>query len=338
MPPIIKPIALKQGDAIGIIAPAGPVNRERFDRALERLRSRDFKLKFYGDVYRCSGYLAGDDDTRANELMAAFADPETTAVWCARGGYGVMRLLDRIDFDVIRQNPKVFVGFSDITALHIAIHQLTGLVTFHGPNVQDGFGKPDGMPPANEAALWQNVCGQTTVGQSSSRVGHAGKQFTAAYTYDLCAGGNTAPGMIGGGVAVGLLIGGNLAVLCGTLGTPFEIETEGRLLFLEDIGERLYRIDRYLTQLRLAGKLNKVVGVLLGDFSYDASDQHEDAADIARFLQEFFSPLGIPVLAGFPAGHEAINLTFPIGGLVELDAASGRVTLPESPTTPGTTK
>ena len=114
-------------------------------------------MKTYGDIYRSRGYLAGDDATRAEELMAAFADPETAAVWCARGGYGVVRLLERIDFDVIRRNPKVFVGFSDITVLHIAIQQRTGLVTFHGPNLQDGFGKPDDMPAANEAALWRAV-------------------------------------------------------------------------------------------------------------------------------------------------------------------------------------
>lgn len=331
MPSLIKPIALKKGDAIGIVAPAGPISRERFDRALGRLRSRGFELKFYGDIYRSAGYLAGDDATRANELMAAFADPETAAVWCARGGYGVMRLLDRIDFDVIRHSPKVFVGFSDITALHIAINQQTGLIIFHGPNIQDGFGKPDDIPQENESALWQNVCGRATADPPLNQVGHASAQSAGTYTYDLRAGGNAAPHTIRGGVATGWLIGGNLAVLCGMLGTPFEIETAGRILFLEDIGERLYRIDRYLTQLRLAGKLNGAVGVLLGDFSYDATDQREDSADIARFLQEFFSPLGIPVLAGFPAGHEAINLTLPIGGLVELDAAAGRVTLLESP-------
>ncbi len=338
MPPLIKPFTLKKGDAIGIIAPAGPINRERFDRALGRLRSRGFEFKFYGDIYRSSGYLAGDDDTRANELMAAFADPETAAVWCARGGYGVLRLIDRIDFDVIRQNPKAFVGFSDITALHVAINQRAGLITFHGPNIQDGFGKPDDMPPPNELALWQNLCGQAAIGQSLHPVDQAGPQSTAAYEYDLHASANAAPRTIRGGVATGPLIGGNLSVLCGMLGTPFEVETEGQILFLEDIGERLYRVDRYLTQLRLAGKLNEVAGVLLGDFSYDATDQREDSADIARFMQEFFSPLGIPVLAGFPAGHEAINLTLPIGGLVELDADAGRVTLLESPVTPTTTK
>ena len=333
MTAIVKPAALMQGDALGIVAPAGPIDRVRFDRALGRLRSRGFELKFYGDIYRSSGYLAGDDATRANELMAAFADPETAVVWCARGGYGVMRLLDRIDFGVIRQNPKVFVGFSDITALHTAINQRTGLVTFHGPNVQDGFGKPDDMPAANELALWQNLCGQAAANSLLSDVGHATAPANTTYSYDAHCSVNDAPHTIRGGIATGQLIGGNLAVLCGMLGTPFEIQTRGRILFLEDIGERLYRIDRYVTQLQLAGKLNEVVGVLLGDFSYDATDQQEDPTDVARFLEQFFSPLGVPVLAGFPAGHEAINLTLPIGGLIELDADAGRVTLLESPVT-----
>src|ERR1700709_2190187 len=114
----IKPRALRRGDAIGVVAPAGPVDRERMERALARLRDRGFRIKTYGDIYRSRGYLAGDDATRTAEFMAAFADPETAAVWCARGGYGVMRMLHLVDFDVVRNNPKVFVGFSDITALH----------------------------------------------------------------------------------------------------------------------------------------------------------------------------------------------------------------------------
>src|SRR3954471_10699658 len=153
----IKPKPLKRGDTIAVVAPAGPVNRERMERALARVHERGFRTKTYGDIYRSRGYLAGDDATRADELMASFADPETSAVWCARGGYGVVRLLERIDFEAIRRHPKVFIGFSDITVLHIAIQQRTGLITFHGPNLQDGFGTPDDMPAANEAALWQAV-------------------------------------------------------------------------------------------------------------------------------------------------------------------------------------
>jgi muramoyltetrapeptide carboxypeptidase len=318
MTSIIKPTALKGGDAIGIVAPAGPVNREKFDRAIARIHARGFRTKTYADIYRSHGYLAGDDDTRTKELMAAFADPETSAVWCARGGYGVMRLLDRIDFDVIRRNPKIFVGFSDITALHITIRQRTGLITFHGPNLQDGFGKPDDMPAPNEAALWRLI-----------RADHQGED-DPAYTYGTWLMNDLELRSIHAGASTGRLTGGNLAVLCGMLGTPFEIETTGRILFLEDVSERLYRIDRYLSQLRLAGKLRGLAGVLLGSFSYDEGDQPEKASDVAALMHEFFAPLGVPVLAGFPAGHERLNLALPIGGLVKLDADAGLVTLLEN--------
>lgn len=331
MTAIIKPSALNKGDAIGVIAPAGPVHREKIDRAFARLRARDFRIKLYGDIYRSLGYLAGDDSTRAGELTAAFADPETTAVWCARGGYGVMRLLDRIDFDVIRQNPKVFIGFSDISALHVAIGQQTGLVTFHGPNIQDGFGKPEDMPSANESALWQIVGGEISASLLSGQ-GDPGETIASPrYTYHLDNENAVPLRSIHKGVATARLTGGNLAVLCGMLGTPYEIKTTGRILFLEDVGERLYRIDRYLTQLRLAGKLQSLAGVLFGDFSYTPTDQAENAADVARFMDEFFTPLGVPVLAGFPAGHEAINLTLPLGSLIELDADARQVTLRETP-------
>src|SRR5262249_22104264 len=143
MPPTVKPKALRPGDAIGVIAPAGPVNRERIDRAIARVEARGFRIKTHRGIYRAQGYLACHEATRASEFTAAFSDPETSAVWCARGGYGVARILDKIDFSVVRRNPKVFVGFSDITLLHCAIQQQTGLITFHGPNLQDGFGKPE---------------------------------------------------------------------------------------------------------------------------------------------------------------------------------------------------
>lgn len=317
MTSIVKPKALQHGDTIGVVVPAGPVNRERIDRALARVHERGFRIKTYGDIYRSSGYLAGDDATRAAELMAAFADPETTAVWCARGGYGVMRLLDRIDFEVIRRNPKIFVGFSDITALHHAFHQATGLTTFHGPNLQDGFGKPDDMPPANERALWRAILAdnQPSAGEETP-IDLAGADTSQLRT-------------LHGGTCTARLTGGNLAVIAGMLGTPYEMQTAGRILFLEDIGERLYRIDRYLSQLRLAGKLSKLAGVVLGSFSYDDGDQADDPVAIAALCEEFFADLGVPVLAGFPAGHAESNLTLPIGGLIKLDADAQQVTLLE---------
>jgi muramoyltetrapeptide carboxypeptidase len=325
MSSIVKPKALRRGDAIGVVAPAGPVNRERMERALARVQERGFGIKTYGDLYRSRGYLAGDDATRAAELMAAFADPETAAVWCARGGYGVVRILDRLDFDVIRRNPKVFVGFSDITLLHIAIQQQTGLITFHAPNLQDGFGKPDDVPAANEAALWRAVL-EADEQQESASTSDRGYSFGFDSVNDL----DLRP--VCAGVATGRLIGGNLAVICGVMGTPFEIETAGRILFLEDISERLYRIDRYLSQLKLAGKLSTVAGVLLGTFSYEEGEKADEQGEIRALFKEYLEPLGVPVLAGFPAGHEQYNLALPMGAVVEIDADDRRVSVCEGPT------
>jgi muramoyltetrapeptide carboxypeptidase len=319
MTPVIKPKALQQGDVIGVVAPAGPIDRQRIDRALARLRERGFRTKTYGDIYRSRGYLAGDDATRADELMAAFADPEASAVWCARGGYGVVRLLDRIDFEVIRRNPKVFIGFSDISILHTAIQQRTGLVTFHGPNLQDGFGKPDDMPRANEAALWRAVMAHLPFPLGEGR-GEGPLPEGEGYRFDFAGVDDTELQSIRGGVARGRLTGGNLAVVCGLMGTPYEIQPAGRILFLEDVSERLYRIDRYLAQLSLAGKLQSAAGVLFGTFSYEENEPAESHESISALLDEYCGRLKTPVLAGFPAGHAKYNLTLPMGARVELDS------------------
>jgi muramoyltetrapeptide carboxypeptidase len=313
----IKPRALRRGDAIGVVVPAGPLDRKRIDRALARLQQRGFRTKTYGDIYRSRGYLAGDDATRAAELMEAFSDPETAAVWCARGGYGVARLLDRIDFDVIRRHPKVFIGFSDITALHLAIHKRTGLVTFHGPNLQDGFGKVDDMLAANETALWRAVWAEEQSNpQSGYKLDNLGIEPNTLRT-------------IRPGRAKGRLTGGNLAVLAGLMGTPFEIETAGRILFLEDVGERQYRVDRYLAQLWLAGKLQAVAGVLIGSFSFD-QEPVEPPEAAAELFDDYFGRLNVPVLGGLPAGHASENLTLPMGALVEIDTDDKRVAVCEN--------
>jgi muramoyltetrapeptide carboxypeptidase len=321
----MKPKALRPGDAIGVIAPAGPVDRERIDRAFSRLRQLGYQIKTYGDIYRRTGYLAGDDETRANELMAAFEDPKTSAVWCARGGFGVTRIIDRIDFDVIRRNPKIFVGFSDITILHLAINGRTGIITFHGPNLQDGFGKPEEMPTATATALWRAISPQLSSQQPPSEDG--------AYSLDLT---NVDPPEVRTiipGTATGQLTGGNLAVLCGLMGTPYEIETTGRILFLEDVSERVYRIDRYFSQLTLAGKLQSAAGLLLGTFSYDDDEPADTQSAINELLDHYCRPLKIPVLAGFPAGHAKYNLTLPMGARTEIDAVRQTLRLLENPVT-----
>ena len=314
----IKPHALQRGDTIGVVVPAGPVDRPRIDKALERLHVRGFRTKIYGDLYRASGYLSGDDATRASELIAAFEDPDTTAVWCARGGYGVVRILDHVEFEVIRRHPKVFIGFSDITALHLAIQQRAGLVTFHGPNLQDGFGAAEEMSPTTEAALWQAVLAD----EPSSR--DAGQPWSPSGDQidDVKA--------IAPGSATGRLTGGNLSVLCGLIGTPYEIDSSGRILFLEDVDEPPYRVDRYMAQLRLAGKLDAAAGILLGSFTDDCDRANHDSA-IRDVLAEYCVNLSVPVLAGWPSGHRRENWTLPMGALMEIDTTRKQARVREDP-------
>ncbi len=316
----VKPKALRRGDTISVVAPAGPVVRERIEKAFDALRSRGYRIKTHGDLFRKSGYLAGDDSTRAGELMAAFADPESTAVWCARGGYGVVRLLDRLDFELLGRHPKVFIGFSDITALHLALQNRTGLVTFHGPNLQDGFGAADGMSPTTEAALWRTIAAeqQDATGMQLSTYAESGVSDVTLRA-------------IVPGVANGRLTGGNLSVIAGLVGTPFEVDTAGRILFLEDVDEPVYRVDRYLAQLALAGKLQSAAGILLGGFTMNEGATSGFDSEMAALLDEYFDKLAVPVLVGLPAGHQRENWVLPINALVEVNADARRVSVIEHP-------
>jgi muramoyltetrapeptide carboxypeptidase len=187
--------------------------------------------------------------------------------------------------------------------------------------LQDGFGKTDDMPPANEAALWRAVLADKT------------SERPQGYTFDFVGMAQVAIRTVRGGVATGRLTGGNLSVISSLMGTPFEIETAGRILFLEDVSERLYRVDRYLSQLRLAGKLQAAAGVLLGSFSYDDEEQAESEATLAALIDDYLDRLDIPVIAGFPAGHAQYNLTLPMGALIELDATNRRVRVCENAVT-----
>jgi len=321
---IVRPMALRRGDTISVIAPAGPVMRERIEKAFAYLQSLGYRIKTHGDVFRKSGYLAGDDSTRAGELLAAFSDPESTAVWCARGGYGVARMLSRLDFDLVARHPKVFVGFSDITGLHLAFQNRTGLVTFHGPNLQDGFGAAEPMSATTEAALWRAI--------APEREHSMGMQL---YTYAESGASGVALRTMVPGVANGRLTGGNLSVLAGLLGSQYEVDTEGRILFLEDVNEPVYRVDRYLAQLSLAGKLQSAAGILLGGFTFDEAAESGAQAAMTALLDEYFGSLEIPVLAGLPAGHQRENWTLPIGGLVEVNADAQRVNVVEHPVIAG---
>ncbi|WP_223505493.1 LD-carboxypeptidase [Pseudomonas sp. GL-RE-29] len=280
---------------IGVIAPAGPAALDT-RKAVQWMRARGYSLKVFPGVYETSGYLAGSDDVRLNDLHAAFADREVDAIICLRGGYGTPRLLDRIDFDLLRNNAKPFIGYSDITALHLAISRYAGFVTFHGPLLNaDLLGN---RQPPTEFSFFNMLSGEVK----------AGSVLAHPKAYPLTT--------IEPGIAHGRLLGGNLSMIAATMGTPYEIDAEGVILFIEDINEPLYRIDRLLTHLRLAGTLHKLRGVLVGDVA------GVEVTALERLLKQTFEPLQIPVLSGWRSGHCDPNLTLPMGALVKLDAGN----------------
>ncbi|MCI0332822.1 MAG: LD-carboxypeptidase [Planctomycetes bacterium] len=358
-PAPIYPKALAPGDTIVFVAPAKYLDKDRVSLAKKRLEEMGFKVRLPENLFRKQGFLGGSDEERAAELMAAFADPEIDAIFPGTGGYGTTRILDKLDYDVIRRNPKVFIGFSDITALHIALNQRTGLVTFHSPNPMFGLGGDDNLSPFAAKWFWRALLANSyndpnfapqRAGSSPTPVPQRAGPSSAprgGYTIETRPrdGDKSDDASIFDGVpravtfadgkARGRLIGGNLSVLHALMGTPFEIDTDDKILFLEDVGEAPYRVDRMLSTLRLAGKFDGVKGVILGAFTAREDEaEWDDDASIDDVLRDYFANLGIPVLAHFPVGHVRYNATLPIGALVELDATQQTLRLLENPASP----
>lgn len=263
---MIYPKLLKPGDTIMFVAPAGPTKREDVKLAIQRIEQRGYKVKMRDDMFDEEGYLAGTDERRAEEFMEAFTDDEVDAVACVRGGYGVMRMLDRLDFETIRKHPKPVLGYSDITALHAALQAEAGLVSFHGPGPSSGLGTEEGPTEFTVRSLVQAMeehdpkAGYTIdVPESVAKV--------AAY---------------GSGKATGRLVGGNLSLISALEGTPYAIDCEDAILLIEDVNEAPYRIDRMLAQLKLAGKLKQIKGAVLGQFTTEFV-REDKLTDDARF-------------------------------------------------------
>lgn len=332
--------ALAPGDTIMFVAPAKYLDKGRVSLAKKRLEEKGFKVRLPENLFRKHSFLGGSDEERAAEIMAAFTDPEVDAIFPGTGGYGTTRIVDKLDYDVIRQNPKVFVGFSDITALHIAINQRTGLVTFHSPNPEFGLGTEKNLSPLAGKYFWRAllaaayhdaVSDQLRKGYLiETRPRDDGKTSDAAIFEDVPRAVTLVKGK-----ARGRLIGGNLSVLHALMGTPYEIETDGKILFIEDVGEAPYRVDRMLSTLRLAGKFDKVNGVILGAFTARDDEPDWDAdASIDDVLRDYFADLNVPVLAHFPVGHVPYNATLPVGAIAELDADEQTLQVLENPALP----
>lgn len=313
---MIKPHALLPGDTIRLVAPSSPPkDRASLEMAIMAIKTRGYRVKYSDSIFGRSGYLAGSDEERARDFEAAFADDKAQAVLCVRGGYGATRILNHIDWRTVRQ-PKVFMGFSDITALNCALWKKCGFPSFSGPVLTSDLSDEN-----LDAHSWDHALSLL----SGER--RKGKLLTEPFNLSH-------PTAIVPGESHGRLIGGNLSILCSLLGTPWFPNVSNAILFLEDVGEPPYKVDRYLTQLRDAGILKQVAGIVLGDFGYSEMlrnrDEKQGMQTMEAVLQDRLSDLGVPVLANLPFGHIKPKITIPFGVLVILDANQRNLLLQES--------
>lgn len=305
---MIKPKTLKFGDTIGIIAPSSPTMEENIQRAYDTIVEMGFKVKMGKSPYEKYGYLSGTDEIRAQDINEMFKDTEVDGIICMRGGYGTPRILELIDYDIIRKNPKVFVGYSDITALHIAFNQIAGLVTYHGPMVSSDM--LDGFSDFSKESLFKAIMSSEPIGIISN------PPEEEIIT-------------INGGIAEGSLIGGNLSLITDTMGTPYEIDVKGKILFIEEIGEEPYNIDRMLNQLRLAGKLHEAQGIILGDFK-DCNPKDDESLSLEQVINDHIKPIEKPTIYNLQSGHCAPIITLPFGVNVRLDADKKEILILEN--------
>jgi len=294
-----KPPALRPGDLIGVVAPGAAVEEAAVRAGARVLEGAGYRVRVGASVLKQAGYLAGSDAERLADLIAMFTDPDVRAIVAARGGYGSGRLLPLFDPVIARRHPKIFVGYSDLTFLLTQLVQRAGLVAFHGPMV---------------AGLDKNLDGAAAL--------------IGLLTGDRADWNMAAATILQPGTAEGVLVGGCLSILVASLGTPYALETTGRLLFIEDVNEKPYRIDRMLTQLRQAGKLDDVAGVIFGEMAGCASAPNE-AVTALDVIRAAFSAARYPVVFGLSTGHGRGATTLPLG--IRARLAGERLTLLESP-------
>lgn len=312
---MIKPKAVKSGDTFGIVAPASrPNNDEALPKGRAAFERLGFKTKVFPHVEEWHlGYLAGQDVHRAADLNAAFADPEVDAIICVRGGYGCHRIIDQLDYDLIRENPKLFIGYSDITALHIAMGIYSDLVTFHGPMISSEF--------AGDVSDFtrDNFLKMVT---SRQAVGLLPADPQGPEPVTIC-----------GGKASGALAGGNMALMTDLFGTRYEIDTTGKILLLEEIGDEPYQFDRVLQQLLLSGKAEAAAGIVIGQCAdcehVEGRSGYSRSAKLVDVIRDSFGEVNLPVLYNVPFGHIKNIWTLPIGVQATLDADARSLTIDE---------
>jgi muramoyltetrapeptide carboxypeptidase len=307
--PVIKPAALRDGDGVAVVAPASNLKADYLARGVAELERLGFRARYEPGILDKARYTAGDDRRRAAELTRAFADPEIKAVWAARGGYGSMRLFDLLDEDLIGRSPKIFIGYSDMTALSLYFYRRFGWVTFHGPMAAKDLA--GGEEHYDRETLIKALTGASPLGEirsNKTEMLHHGA----------------------GGRVTGRLLGGCLSLITAMMGAPDELDTRGSILFLEDTATRPYVIDRMLQQLKLSGKFDEVRGIVFGEMT-DCLQHADQGYRIQDVLAECTADLNIPVMFGLPSGHSPSgNLTLPLGVTATLDADRGALSIDEA--------
>lgn len=307
---IIKPKILSAGSTIGIIAPAGPPNQARLKKGIAFLQKLGFRVRVFSQARKKTGYLAGDDRSRADAVNEAFADSNIKAVFCARGGYGSLRILPFIDFHIIKKNPKIFAGYSDITVLLLSIFNETGLVTFHGPMPAVEFGRPRKAYTADH--FFESILSENPLGGIERPEGY---KITT----------------VEGGKARGRIVGGNLSLMTKLIGTGCLPSFRDKIAFFEDTEEEPYRIDGYLSQLFQATDFPQARGYVIGEFTRTESKYGSSAGwTVRQVIFDYFSGLKRPCIYGFPCGHGREKITIPMGIKVALDADRKRLVFEEA--------
>ena len=302
-----KPSALQPGDLVQIVAPASNLKAEYLARGVAELTTLGFRVKYDPAILEKDRYTAGTDERRVRELMDAFTDAEVKAVWAARGGYGVMRLLAQLDEDALRANPKIFIGYSDLTALQLYLYNRFGWVTFHGPMA------------AKDLAGGEAHYDKITLLKALTKAEPMG-EIVATGTEVLQRGATVS----------GPLLGGCMSLLAAMTGTPDELDTTDAILFLEDTGTRPYQLDRMIQQLKLAGKFERVRAIVFGEMS-NCVQHVEQGYTLQEVLRDLTAELRIPVLFGLRSGHsERGNLTLPLGVQATLDSERGMLRIDEA--------
>lgn len=303
----IKPKALSEGNCIGLVSPASYIDEEELKNSVKNLESLGYSTYYTDKVLKRYGYFAGTDQERADDFNAMFMNKNINAVMCTRGGYGCIRILDLLDYKAIKNNPKILIGYSDITALLFAIYSQTGMISFHGPV---------GISTFNNFSIdsFMNVL---VYAKSNYKTPLAEDDF---YNPDPAFKAYT----ITGGKAKGILVGGNLSIAVSMLGTKYDVDYKNKILFFEEVDEEPYRIDRMLSQLILAGKFKNAAGIVLGVFKNCEKKKNNPSFDktftLKEVLEDRLKGLGIPVFYGMSFGHVVNKITIPFGVEAEIDA------------------